>query len=179
MASQRARPRLFMCSMLEGSGKRVGLVFREDAIDEGSSARKAFNMLMVRGICNEYEYTALSHASGQMLAPLKPMHFRPISRMNSAIATPSLSGLAVAELLYRAIIDSGEFIVMVAAVEMPSHDGRPSLRSVASCSIRLYTACILGGAGTGPGRECAALMSDLSVGDSFDMVTPMRARGPR
>ena len=67
-------------------------------------------------------------------------------------------------------MDSGEFIVIVAAVEMPSHDGRPSLRSVASSSIRLYTAWILGGAGTGPGRECAALMSDLSVGDSFDMV---------
>jgi hypothetical protein len=53
---------------------------------------------------------------------------------------------------------------------MPNHDGRPSLRSVASSSILLYTACILGGAGTGPGRECAALMSDLSVGDSLDIV---------
>ena len=90
--------------------------------------------------------------------------------MNSAVATPSLSGLDAVELLYRATMDSGEFIVMVAAVEMPSHDGRPSLRSVASSSIRLYTAWILRGAGTGPGRECAALMSDLSVGDSFDMV---------
>ena len=67
-------------------------------------------------------------------------------------------------------MDSGEFIVIVAAVEMPSHDGRPSLRSVASSSILLYTACILGGAGTGPGRECEALMSDLSVGDSFDIA---------
>jgi hypothetical protein len=27
-----------------------------------------------------------------------------------------------------------------------------------------------GGAGTGPGRECAALMSDLRAGDSFDML---------
>jgi hypothetical protein len=108
--------------------------------------------------------------SDWLLTPLKPIHFRPISRINSAIATPSLSGLDVVELWYRAIMDSGEFMVMVAAVEMPSHDGRPSLRSVASCSIRLYTAWILGGAGTGPGRECAALMSDLSVGDSFDMV---------
>jgi hypothetical protein len=27
-----------------------------------------------------------------------------------------------------------------------------------------------GGAGTGPGRECAALMRDLRVGDSFDMA---------
>jgi hypothetical protein len=27
-----------------------------------------------------------------------------------------------------------------------------------------------GGAGTGPGRECAALMSDFRAGESFDMV---------
>ena len=105
------------------------------------------------------------------------MHLRPISRINSAIATPSASGLEVLELWYKASMDSGEFIVIVAAVEMASHDGRPSLRSEASCSIRLYTAWILGGAGTGPGRECAALMSDLSVGDSFDMV--VRLRGPQ
>lgn len=27
-----------------------------------------------------------------------------------------------------------------------------------------------GGAGTGPGRECAALIRDLRAGESFDMV---------
>lgn len=27
-----------------------------------------------------------------------------------------------------------------------------------------------GGAGTGPGRECAALMRDLRAGESFDIV---------
>jgi hypothetical protein len=90
--------------------------------------------------------------------------------MNSAIATPSLSGRDLLDALYRATIASGEFMVMVAAVEMPNHDGRPSFRAVASSSILLYTAWILGGAGTGPGRECAALMNDLSVGDSFDIV---------
>ena len=67
-------------------------------------------------------------------------------------------------------MDSGEFIVIVAAVEMPSHDGRPSLRSVASFSILPYIAWILGGAGTGPGRACAALMRDFRVGDSLDMI---------
>jgi hypothetical protein len=72
--------------------------------------------------------------------PLKPMHFRPISRMNSAIATPSLSGRDLLDAMYKATIDSGEFIVMVAAVEMPNHDGRPSFRAVASSSILLYTA---------------------------------------
>lgn len=67
-------------------------------------------------------------------------------------------------------MDSGEFMVIVAAVDMLSHDGRPSLRSVASFSIRLYMPWIPAGAGTGPGRECAALMSDLRDGDSLDMV---------
>jgi hypothetical protein len=33
-----------------------------------------------------------------------------------------------------------------------------------------------GGAGTGPGRECAALISDLRVGDSFDMALGRKAR---
>ena len=90
--------------------------------------------------------------------------------MNSAIATASLSGLFWLEWLYRATMDSGEFMVMVAAVDIDSHDGRPNFFSVASLSILLKTACILGGAGTGPGRECAALMSDLSAGESFDMM---------
>jgi hypothetical protein len=67
--------------------------------------------------------------------PLKPMHLSPISRINSAIATPSLCGLDALVELYSAIIDSGEFIVIVAAVDMPSHDGRPSFRSVASSWI--------------------------------------------
>lgn len=102
--------------------------------------------------------------------PLKPMHFKPISRMNSAIATPSFSDLDLLAARYSAAMESGEFIVIVAAVEMPSHEGRPSLRAVASSSILLYTACIRGGAGTGPGRECAALINDLRAGESFDIV---------
>jgi hypothetical protein len=32
-----------------------------------------------------------------------------------------------------------------------------------------------GGAGTGPGRACAALMSDLRAGDSFDMAAASEA----
>lgn len=56
--------------------------------------------------------------------------------MNSAICTPSLDGFDALVELYRAIIDSGEFMVIVAAVEMPSHDGRPSFRSVASSWMR-------------------------------------------
>jgi hypothetical protein len=55
--------------------------------------------------------------------------------MNSAIWTLSFWGRDALVELYRAIMDSGEFMVIVAAVEMPSHDGRPSLRSVASSCI--------------------------------------------
>lgn len=61
-------------------------------------------------------------------------------------------------------------MVIVAAVLTASHDGRPSCRSVASCSIFWNKDCIFGGAGTGPGRECAAFMSCLRAGESLDMV---------
>jgi|TARA_R110002003_G_scaffold267_5_gene17916 hypothetical protein len=67
---------------------------------------------------------------------LNPIHFNPTSLINSAIATDSLGGLDALVEVYRASMDSGEFIVMVAAVEMLSHDGRPSLRSVASSWMR-------------------------------------------
>lgn len=50
MASQSARPRVDIDSTLFGDGKRVGLVFNEEATDEGRSARKALSMLIVRGI---------------------------------------------------------------------------------------------------------------------------------
>lgn len=67
-------------------------------------------------------------------------------------------------------MDSGEFMVIVAAVLTASHDGRPSWRSAASASIFLKTDWIFGGAGTGPGRACAAFMSCLTAGESFDIA---------
>lgn len=102
--------------------------------------------------------------------PLNPMHFSATSRMYSATCTLSSCGFPCVVAWKSASIDSGEFIVIVAPVEMASHDGRPNWRSVASLSIFLNTDWILGGAGTGPGRECAALMSCLRAGESFDMV---------
>ena len=51
MASQRARPRVFVSVMLSGEGMRVGVVFREEEIEGGRLARKALSMLIVRGIC--------------------------------------------------------------------------------------------------------------------------------
>lgn len=51
MASQRARPRVFVSMMFCGEGERVGVVFREDTIVGGREARKALSMLIVRGIC--------------------------------------------------------------------------------------------------------------------------------
>jgi hypothetical protein len=113
--------------------------------------------------------TQLIDARG-VRTPLKPMHFSPTSRMSSAIATPSLSGFDELAALKRASIESGEFIVIVAAVERASHDGRPSFCACASCSILLYKASMLRGAGIGPGRACAALMRALRLEDSLDIV---------
>jgi hypothetical protein len=58
--------------------------------------------------------------------PLIPAHLKPISRMYSAISTRSLSGFDV--VVYRKSIanDLGEFIVITVAVEIVSHDHRPS-----------------------------------------------------
>jgi hypothetical protein len=86
------------------------------------------------------------------------------------MATRSLSGLEALAELNRTSIDSGEFIVMVAAVDRASHDGRPSFCAVASVSIFLYMSAIWRGAGTGPGRAWAALMSALTLDASFDMA---------
>jgi len=55
--------------------------------------------------------------------------------MNSAIATASFSAAFALAAAYNAAMESGEFIVMVAAVEIPSHDGRPSFRAEASSWI--------------------------------------------
>jgi len=66
-------------------------------------------------------------------------------------------------------MDSGEFIVIVVAVDSASHDGRPSLCAAASLSIFLYTDSMLRGAGTGPGRACAAFMRAFKPGPSLDI----------
>ena len=98
------------------------------------------------------------------------MHFSPTSRITSAMATLSLVVLSALAELYSATMESGEFIVMVAAVDSASHDGRPSLCAVASFSIRPYTSWMCRGAGTGPGRACAAFMRAFRPGASFDIA---------
>lgn len=79
------------------------------------------------------------------------------------MATLSLADLDALATLYRIIIDSGEFIVIVVAVDNASHEGRPSFRAEASCSILLYTVSMCCGAGMGPGRAWDALMSALRL----------------
>lgn len=86
--------------------------------------------------------------------------------MNSAIATPSVSGFDAELCWKRAVIDSGEFIVIVVAVKT-SHDQRLSFLASASRSILLKTSLMRGGAGVGSGRASAAVVTDLSVDDSF------------
>ena len=90
--------------------------------------------------------------------------------MSSTIATLSLVGFDSLATLYSASIESGEFIVMVTAVDRASHDGRPSFCADASCSIFLYRDSMLRGAGMGPGRACAALINAFRLDDSFDMA---------
>ncbi len=49
--------------------------------------------------------------------PLNPIHFSPISLINSAISTDCFLSLEdVVARLYSSVNDSGEFIVIVAAV---------------------------------------------------------------
>ena len=69
-----------------------------ELMDSGRLALKALRQLMVRGM------------------PLKLMHFRPTSRMNSAVARLSLADWEVLASWYSSVRDSGEFIVMVVAV---------------------------------------------------------------
>lgn len=90
---------------------------------------------------------------GLLLTPLNPIHFSPTSLMSSAIATASLSGFEALAALYSATIESGEFIVIVAAVDKASHDGRLNFCALASRSILVYNAWMFLGAGIGPGRE--------------------------
>ena len=99
-----------------------------------------------------------------------PRHLKPISRINSATATRSLSGLDVIVYRKRSAIASGELMVITVAVETASHNHRLSLLAEASCSMLLNTSWICDGAGTGPGQHCAALTSASRAGESFMAV---------
>lgn len=83
--------------MFSGVGARVGVRVSWAVIVSGRLARKEPRQLIVRGI------------------PLKLMHFSPTSRMSSAVSRDWV-GVVVLARLYRAVRDSGEFIVIVAAV---------------------------------------------------------------
>ena len=138
----------------------------KDAMLGGSDARNALSMLIVRGIYQARQLPVCSRGT-VVRTPLIPMHLKPTSRMNSTTVTASISGLDAELSWKRAVIDSGEFIVIVVAVMTASHNQRPSLLASASCPILLKTCRMLGGAGIVPGRASAALMTDLRAGDSF------------
>lgn len=90
--------------------------------------------------------------------------------------------------------DSGEFIVIVAAVymwkplarakelscsvhtDMASHDGLPTSFEAASCSILRYTERMPLGAATVPGLANEALIAAFSAGESFDMSSTLLDR---
>jgi hypothetical protein len=120
---------------------------------------------------------------------LNPIHFSPISLINSAVSTDCFLSFepAVAR-LYSSVNPSGEFIVIVAAVyehqmkhnllsefsvtsltDNVSHAGTPTFLDVASFLRPSYTDRIRGDAGSVFGRANGALMSAFKLGESFDI----------
>lgn len=127
---------------------------------------------------------------GEGHTPFNPMHFRPISRMSSAVCTDcAVSFDDEVSRLYSSVNDSGEFIVIVAAVyryeylsillpqprlgltDNVSHAGAPTFLANASSLSCLYTDRIRGEAGSVLGLAKGALMRAFSDDDSFDMIT--------
>lgn len=122
--------------------------------------------------------------------PLKPMHFKPISLINSAVSTDCFLSfdLSVA-ILYNSVSDSGEFIVIVAAVcksyqlssltngvvltDSVSHAGAPTFFAEASFLSFSYTDRTFDEAGSVLGLAYGALMSAFKDDDSFDMFVKL------
>lgn len=117
--------------------------------------------------------------------PLKDMHFRPTSRMVSAVGT----GEDVDEAMeWRIVRDSGEFMVIVAAVytllsalhdmgarmevltAMTRYGCKLTPLDVASLSMDSYICRMFFGAGAVPARAQGALIAVFSAGDSRDML---------
>jgi hypothetical protein len=86
--------------MFSGVGARVGVRVNFAVTDSGRLARKAPRQLIVLGM------------------PLKEIHLSPTSRISSAVSRDVVGvvGVVVLARLYSAVRDSGEFIVIVAAV---------------------------------------------------------------
>lgn len=98
MESQSARPREVMSPRFWAVGVRLGDVESAEATSGLREAWKVFRQLIVRGM------------------PLKLMHFRPISRMNSAVGTSlPLAPCAADATRCSAGNESGELSVNVAA----------------------------------------------------------------
>jgi hypothetical protein len=118
---------------------------------------------------------------------LKPIHFSPISLINSAVSTDCvLSFEPPVARLYNSVNPSGEFIVIVAAVysrqtksnsssafstltDNVSQAGTPTFLEDASFLNPSYTERILGDAGSVFGFANGALMSAFRLGESFDI----------
>jgi len=144
---------VMMSLMLDCDAVLVGFVESDDTISLGKLALNAPRQLIVLG------------------TPLKPMHFKPTSLISSAVSTDCFLSfdLSVAR-LYSSVRDSGEFIVMVAAVDNVSHAGVPTFFDEASCLNLSYTDRIRGVAGRVFGRANDAPISALSDDESFDIA---------
>jgi hypothetical protein len=115
------------------------------------------------------------------------MHFSPISLISSAVRTACILSPDAVARLNSSVSDSGEFIVIVAAVcvhrisersvgelidgltDKVSHESRPTFLLLASCLNRSYTDRTWGEAGRVFGRANGALMSAFNADDNFDI----------
>lgn len=102
MESHNPRPRANASSIFCDVGCRLAFVLSFDVTSSGSDAWKALRELIVRGI------------------PLKLIHFRPTSRMNSAFWTAELGSFDDAT-WWRTGRESGELRVNVAAAYNRQH----------------------------------------------------------
>lgn len=118
MEDQSEEPRASIEVMFCGEDWRVGVVDREETISEGRLERKAPRQFIVRGTWGKgVSELTWGEKGGEKRTPLKPIHFNPTSRINSAVSTLCFLSfdLSVAR-SYNWVNPSGEFIVIVAAV---------------------------------------------------------------
>jgi hypothetical protein len=96
-------------------------------------------------------------------------HLKPISRMNSAVATRSLSGSELVTYWKRAFIEPGASIVIIVAVKIASHIGRPSSLVAASCSAFLIISWIFAVIEEGFRRARVICKTVPRVGETFNI----------
>jgi hypothetical protein len=101
--------------MFCSEGILAGFVDNDVMMSFGRLLRNAPKQLMVRGTC--FNQLLCQNGSIVQHTPLNPMHFNPTSLISSVVFTDCFLSFedSVAR-LYSSVNDSGEFMVIVAAV---------------------------------------------------------------